>query len=219
MNLYDKLRQFKGASDEVELQKLFGGLASAFLYGGYIKVRDDYKVYIRTVEFYFHSEKMEGVHDPIVYHRNKREFDGNLLMELPYFPMMTLHAHDSGFDISFENKTGEYRASVLIRSYEVKDVDGMYLKWEKTEMDRFMFVKHCDYQYNNQSTYLKKILNGFTLGNDNDVKWVDAPRIQSEDIPGKPRQNVFQSESEWEYKAIREKRCQRKWSFTRQEKV
>lgn len=40
---------------------MFRELAPSFLYGGYIQVRVDYEVYIRTVEFYFHSEKADGV--------------------------------------------------------------------------------------------------------------------------------------------------------------
>lgn len=57
-------------TNEIELQYLFEKLAPAFLYGGYIKVRDDYRIYVKTVEFYFHSENENGIHDPIVYHRN-----------------------------------------------------------------------------------------------------------------------------------------------------
>lgn len=63
--------------------------------------------YIRTVEFYFHSEKPNGIHDPIVYHRNIRDLEGNLMEKVPYFPIMSLHAHSSGYDITFESKVGE----------------------------------------------------------------------------------------------------------------
>ena len=62
-NLTNALTQFeakaKVVSNETELQNIFKELAPAFLYGGYIKVREDYQVYIRTVEFYFHSEKIQ----------------------------------------------------------------------------------------------------------------------------------------------------------------
>lgn len=168
MNLKDALSQFKGASDEDELQKMFRELAPAFLYGGYIQVRDDYEVYIRTVEFYFHSEKVDGVHDPIVYHRNGRDLD-----TVPYFPLMTLHAHASGFDIAFESEAGEYRASALIRAYEVKTLDRRFLIWDK---EKEKFVKSSDYGFNTQSTYLYALLNGFALGNSNDVRWMDSSR-------------------------------------------
>lgn len=204
MNLKDILSQFKGASDEDELQKMFRELAPAFLYGGYIQVRDDYEVYIRTVEFYFHSEKVDGVHDPIVYHRNGRDLDN-----VPYFPLMTLHAHASGFDIAFESEAGEYRASALIRAYEVKARDGKFLIWDK---EKGKFVRSSDYGFNTQSTYLYALLNGFALGNGNDIRWMDSPRQQFLTVTEKKRQNVYQ------YDSVGNKvKCERLWSFTREE--
>jgi len=213
MKLESILSQFKESSDEKELQKEFKALAPTFLYGGYIQVREDYHIYIRTVEFYFHSEKNDGIHDPIVYHRN-----GRILESVPYFPLMTLHAHNSGFDITFENEVRQFRASALIRSYEVKDMAGNYLKWEKNKDGLYMFLKTSDYSYNIQSTYLYSLLNGFNLGNNNDVKWIDSPRVQSLPLKEKPRQNVFKSLSELEYIKTNE-RCNREWSFTREERV
>lgn len=213
MTLLEKLNEFeeniKEKTTVEELQVIFKNLAPAFLYGGYIQVRDEYKVYIRTVEFYFHSEK-NGLHDPIVYHRNGKEMDN-----IPYFPTMTLHAHASGFDITFESEKKEYRASVLIRSYEVKDNDNNYITWDK---DKKMFVKRKEYGYNKQSTYLYTLLNGFPLGSDNGIKWVDSPREQKS-VEGKPRQNVFHyDENNGEYKKT-QKRCERPWSFTREDYV
>ena len=123
MDLKTELSQFIGAESESDLFGKFKRLADNFLYGGYIQVRNEYRIYIQTVEFYFHSEKEDGIKDPIVYHRNGRELD-----EVPYFPLMTLHAHISGFDITFENPTLQYRASALIRAYEIKSKDGKYKK-------------------------------------------------------------------------------------------
>ena len=215
--LIDALKQFdseiNGVNSEEDIQEAFRKLAPAFLYGGYVQVRNDYRVYIRTVEFYFHSEKENGIHDPIVYHRN-----GKSLREVPYFPLLTLHAHDSGFDITFESEANEYRASVLIRAYEVKTKEGEYLKWEKDEKGKYMFRPFTQYKYNTQSTYLKRMMNGFSLGNENGIMWVDSPVPQSLPIIEKTRQNVFQSESEWEY-IPKKSRCERKWSFTREEQV
>lgn len=212
MNLFDKLKEFNeninGESSINDIQKRFEELAPIFLYGGHIKVRDDYKVFIRTVEFYFHSEKDKGVHDPIVYHRNGRD-----LKEAPYFPLMSLHAHSSGFDITFE-KPGEYRASALIRSYEVKNNNGEYFVWNK---ENKYFEKSSKYGYNKQSTYLYALLNGFAFGNNNDITWEVESR-EFKKVPGKPRQNVFKSESEWKYITKKEK-CDRKWSFTREEQI
>ena len=128
MGLLKQLKEFekrylKGEIDNSNIAEHFESLAGHMLYGGYINVRDEYRIYIRTVEFYFHSEQ-EGIHDPIVYHRN-----GRGLEEVPYFPLMTLNAHNSGFDITFESEKSQYRASALIRSYEVINKNGQYLKW------------------------------------------------------------------------------------------
>ena len=213
--LIDALIQFqeevKVVKDDTELSTIFKKLAPNFLYGGYIQVYNDYKVFIRTVEFYFHSEEEHGIHDPIVYHRNGRNF-----VEVPYFPLMTLHAHTSGFDITFESETGKYRASALIRSYEVKDmIKKCFLKWDT---EKCKFVDSDKYCFNTQSTYLYALLNGFPLGNDNGIMWVDLPR-ESKEVSGKPRQNVFHyDENEWEYIKTK-KKCERKWSFTRVDQV
>lgn len=170
--LIEKLNEFgkkaKDLSDEAKLQKLFEDLAPAFLYGGYIQVRNEYKVYIRTVEFYFHSEKDDGIQDPIVYHRN-----GRGLKEVPYFPVMSLNAHNSGYDITFES-IDNYRASALIRSYEVisiekenKNEDRKYLEWNKEEN---MFTHSKERKNITQSTYLYYLINGFSICEDNDEK-------------------------------------------------
>lgn len=206
MGLLDTLTKFNGGSSVEELEEKFSNIASAFLYGGYIDVNDVYKVYIRTVEFYFHSETDNGVHDPIVYHRNKNE------QKIPYFPLMTIHAHNSGFDITFE-KAEEYRASALIRSYEVKK-GKKYLRWNKSKK---LFEETNDYCFNAQSTYLYYLLNGFPLGNTNGIKWVDASYTPIT-CKGEPRKNVFVSKSETEYLKTKEI-CSRKWSFTRKDEI
>lgn len=210
MTLVKFLSNFNGSSSESELQKMFKNLAPVFLYGGYIQVRNEYRIYIRTVEFYFHSEKHDGVHDPIVYHR-----DGRDLERAPYFPPMTLYAHKSGYDITFESESGRYRASALIRSYEVKTRDGKYLKWDTK---KGMFIETEKYGYNTQSTYLYTLLNGFALDDNIGIKWIDAQKRISADFLIKPRQNVFQSENDFEYKPTKI-RCERKWSFTRKEQI
>ena len=99
----------------------------------------------------------------------------------------------------------------MIRTYEVKDKDGKYLVWNK---EKSMFEETTEYGYNTQSTYLYALINGFSLGNSNNVKWIDAPRKQSSSTMEKKRQNVYQFDSE------RNKvKCNRNWSFTRIEQV
>ena len=184
--LKQKLEEFAEwpHNTEDELTNAFEKLAPYFLYGGYIRVRNEFKVYIRSVEFYFHSEE-DGIYDPIVYHRN-----GHGLEHVPYFPTMTLHAHNSGFDITFENSTNKYRASALIRSYEVIDKEGKYLKWEKVEEGHYMFIQKDNYCYNTQSTCLYTLINGFALGNDSDINWEQEQREVVTNITSDFRQNV-----------------------------
>ncbi len=213
--LKKRLEKFEGnitpsKNDVEKLTNEFTDLAPYFLYGGYIKVREDYKVYIQTVEFYFHSEEEQGVHDPIVYHRNGRYLDIT-----PYFPPMTLNAHNSGLDITFESETGHYRASALIRAYKIMDSKGRYYLWNK---DKKMFVYDDGTNCNTQSTYLYDFLNGFSLGNNSGIEWIDSP-IKTKKIDRGTRCNVFQSESEWKYIPIKREKCKREWSFTRTDEV
>ena len=58
ISLKDKLIEFanKEHGTVEELTEAFAELAPYFLSGGYIKVREDYRVYPTTVEFYFHAE-------------------------------------------------------------------------------------------------------------------------------------------------------------------
>ena len=81
-----------------------------------------------------------------------------------------------------------------------------------------MFALSPDYAFNTQSTYLYTLLNGFSLGKDNGIYWVDSPRKQSVAITEKTRQNVFKSESEFEY-IKSNAQCERRWSFNREEIV
>ena len=147
MSLYQHLSQFNRCTSEEELVKQFKELAKQFIYGGYIKVNDTYRVYIRTVEFYYHdeSDQPDAIKDPIMYHRNKPD------MNVPYFPLMTLNAHQSGYDITFENEEQRFRASALIREYSVYDCKAQaFLPLQKNMRD-------------NRSTFLFDYLNGFSI--------------------------------------------------------
>ena len=178
--LKERLENFSFEGNDIaKLTKEFQELAWYYLYSGYIKVRNEYKVYIRSVEFYFHNEE-NGIHDPIVYHRNGHGFE-----YVPYFPTMTLHAHNSGFDITFEK--GGCRVSALIRSYDVWNGHN-YLRWDtKKKMFTACLANDCT---NTQSTYLYTIINGFSLDNSNDIVWENEIREQITPITSHPRQNV-----------------------------
>lgn len=220
MDLLYELKNFH-EGDVAELTNQFECLAKSFLYGGYIRIRNDFRVYIRTVEFYFHSERLNGVHDPIVYHRN-----GIDLEVVPYFPVMSFHAHASGIDITFENSDDEYRASVLIRAYEIYNIrNGVFLLWDKSK-SLFVDINTIETQppirYNVQSTYLYAVLNGFEQDS---IAWVNEERLKLVDFKIDSRKNVFQSQSEWSYKPFKldengkPVKCGRPWSFTRQEEI
>ena len=206
---------FKG-KDVDELSKKFAKLAPYFISGGYIKVREDYRVYPTTVEFYFHCENEDGVYDPIVYHRNNKYVQG----EIPYFPMFTLHAHDSGYDITFENSSEKYRASVLIRAYQVWDVkQSCWLKWgTKEQQFRKYNEKEDKTPINTQVMYLKYILNGFIMGSGSLINWIDSSELLDESsIDTKPRKGVDLYDSKEQ--RLKGKPDKRPWSFSRKESI
>lgn len=222
-------------NDENKLTDDFSKLAPHFLYGGYIHVLNRYRVYIQRVEFYFHSELNDGVKDPIFYHRNGHHVAG----EVPYFKPLTFHAHASGYDIAFENQEKQYRASALIRSYEIYDEDkdkkdfmvfvhkyatkDDIKKQKKVQIDEGRFeymstIKDSDTPVNTQSTYLYDILNGF--GEAGSISWVDEPLPQLDSYdPQKhksKRQGVYtgakwQDDDKQNFKSERE----REWAFYR----
>lgn len=217
--LIEELKRFKLESKS-ELDERFKELAETFLYGGYISVSDynkeeRYRIFIRTVEFYCHYEENEKdlPKDPIVYHRNGRYVEG----EVPYFPLMSFHAHASGYDITFENPELKLRSSALIRAYEVYDV----------QQEKFLFYDTKDKVFkvddkrrvNKQSTYLYDFLNGFGDGN---IKWIDTPiPKQHQELKPAQRQNVYEykydeSKKEWIKQSTKDVR---EWSFTRLDEI
>ena len=170
------------------LTKRFSDIAKTILYDGYIRVRNDYRVYIKTVEFYFHAENDSPikVYDPIVYHRN-----GRFGREVPYFPPLTLHAHMSGYDITFENTSLKYRASALIREYAIYDMKAK--AFIRTKEEHKKESNKDKIPYDGRSTFLYDFINGFSLtGEQNDIAWEDDVTTISHDlkVPSKPRVNV-----------------------------
>ena len=208
--------EFESELDNYKLDKeCFKGLAKAFLYSGYISVSDHekerYRIFIRTVEFYCHREGDEKYlpKDPIVYHRNGRYVEG----DVPYFPLMSFHAHASGIDITFENENLHLRSSALIRAYEVYDViRETFLHYDRTKK-LFVGCNDSKDRVNKQSTYLYNFLNGFS---GNNIKWIDAIRNKSENFKIAPRQNVYMYDEAGNKLS---KKDTRPWSFTRTEEI
>lgn len=220
-----RIRELKGDNLKKELDKEFSGLAESFLYGGYISVTytgvERYRIYLRTVEFYCHSEEEnapEYLKDPIVYHRNGRYVEG----EVPYFPLMAFHAHASGYDITFENSSIKLRSSALIRAYEVYDVVQKVFLTYKTKDEKIVACKTEKGCVNTQSTYLYDFLNGFIHGSEGDfVAWKDFKddvwkNVQRKKIECKPRQNVYECMANGKPKEPK-KKDGREWRFTRTE--
>ena len=209
-----KLEEFTNEN----LTKRFADIAKSILYDGYIRVRNDYRVYIKTVEFYFHAENDSPikVYDPIVYHRN-----GRFGREVPYFPPLTLHAHMSGFDITFENPSLKYRASALIREYAIYDMKAKV--FVRTKEEHKKDTNKDEIPYDGRSTFLYDFINGFSLtGGQNDIAWEDDETTVSHDMkyPSKPRVNV--KKYIYSYKETGEEVLQklkendeRPWNFTR----
>ena len=209
--------EFKSELDN----ECFKGIAEAFLYGGYISVSDAeeerYRIFIRTVEFYCHREGDEKVlpKDPIVYHRNGRYVEG----EVPYFPLMSFHAHASGIDITFENKNELLRSSALIRAYEVYDMKReKYLRYDTTKQ-LFVSCNDSEDRVNKQSTYLYDFLNGF---GSNNIVWKDTPiPEQHQALKPAQRRNVYiykydDAKRDWIKLPTRDVR---EWSFTRLDEI
>ena len=130
------------------LAELFRPIAKHLLCEGCFEVFSGEKLIRRvfpyTVEFYYHEEDGD-VKDPIVYHKNTPD----------YFVLGTINTHQSGIDITFENKDAKYRASALIRAFRVKEGDDMKADF-KNDYQRTTSVKSKDVEY--RSTYIYEYL-------------------------------------------------------------
>ena len=121
---------------------------------------------------------------------------GDRLPNPPYFPIMSLHAHMSGFDITFESKEGKYRASALIRKYSVY----------KNNEARTPIVKNAT-----QSTYLYDYLNGFSLDSEKRILWRTVSFEGSTEVSGGcKRKNVYVGKKWKEEKGLYDY----EWSFS-----
>lgn len=221
-SLKECLYAFRGAGDGPineklsVLEKEFFLLAQKMLYGGFMQVGDDYEIYIRTVEFYYHEEEEteNQIQDPIVYHRNGR-FPGRVL---PPFPMMTIHAHWSGYDITFEDSCERYRASALIREFAVFDrragQHGSWVYWfTGEEYGDGRYEQIGVPKFDDRSTYLQFYLNGFSIdGSVNRVVWRDFKSPLFGKPTARTRRNVFKDKE----KTIP---CDRLWAFRRDDSL
>ena len=202
--LLECLKQFKGAPEgdtvkirENALEEDLVLLAKKLLYGGYLMVGKQYRIDIQLVEFYYHEEKKNvenGIYDYIVYHRNGR-YPGE---SVPPFPIMSIHAHTSGYDITFEDPDGKYRASALIRAFTVKDCyTNKYIRWNPKDKGVGIIDKSDEPLYDDRSQNLYFFLNGFEVnGNGNQIKWEPKEITANDPLPiyRGHRKNVFKQD-------------------------
>lgn len=209
------LDKFTGGAGEEDREKFlfeqFEILAKKMIFGGFFRVRKDYAIFIDTVEFYFHDERGEAsIEDNIVYHRNGR-FDfrkgdnETMSAELPYFPKMTLHAHWSGIDITFENPKEQYRASALIRRYVVFDIkQKKYIKLDTTnkrdKRDVGRMVFQDEPYIDKRSTYLLYFLNGFSANaGEPTVFWKDIAIVGDPKIKDNNHSRQHAEDHDWAF--------------------
>ncbi len=149
-----------------------------------------------------------------MYHRNKTNSKGEIV-EPDYFEMGQLNAHNSGIDITFENKEKKYRAGMLIRGFKI--------------VDTFPIGKDDSiFKYDGRSTYVyEAMLNHGNIGKGITIDWVAEDNyfnVKESDIVKDCRKNVAEYESEnnkvraegGRYIAIggkRFKQCERQWRY------
>ena len=176
------------------------------------------KIYPTAIELYYHEEGAGRFKDPIMYHTNDRKlaehedyFINRGITELPYFPFGSLHPHTSGIDVTFENPQEQYRASLLIREYEVDYGDG-----------KRHLVK------NSTDIYDDMLVAGIPLENLDWIEWCDGEMLKEEDIVRRWRRNVpdyRQVEGRWVKNTegepsfvssgVRYAKCPFDWQFAR----
>lgn len=214
--LKEQIKKFYESGEMLETR--MKDLAKCFLYGGYINIRNQYHIYVKAVEFYYHEEDGD-IKDPIMYHRNDYFIKG----DVPYFTPLSFNSHDTGVDITFENEEKKIRASVLIRAYEVIDCKKrMRLVWNPS-VEQFQEYVGGKTKHNTQCLYLKRILNGFTSEGTPDITWEDnvsnLKEISDKDITPIHRQGVYKSLDNKRYKANRGEIDEKKWGFRREKEI
>lgn len=143
------------------------------------------EIYPTALELYYHEEGDGGFKDPIMYHTNDRKiaehlkkknpekyFEKRGIPGLPYYPFGNVNPHTSGIDITFEDPTKHYRASFLIRKYDV-----VYEGNVRLSID------------NSTEIYDDLLLNGIPMNDADWIEWVDGDNI-FKDIKRHWRQNV-----------------------------
>ena len=184
---------------EKALIEIVRPLAEKILCNGYFLVNGKFIIDIGAIELYYHEEN-GGIEDPQMYHINKHlpkkykemyKYDGGY----PYFSIGSFNLHQSGVDITFENKDEKYRASFLIRSYRVL-----------TKEEEFA---SNDIEYDPYSTHIydDMFYSGLLLSTNNKttIEWMEYDKGGI--VEQKPRKNIKDTRL-WQFrlKGIKEKK-------------
>ncbi len=225
--LADIFSDFDGtqAKDTEQLSELFRPIAEELICNGHFVINNQRKIFLTDLEFYYHEENGAKtidnrplIKDPIMYHTYEHEKnvkaiekeastlpDDNKDLAVPYFQAGSLNLHNSGIDITFENQEKKYRASVLIRGYEV---EGESEEHRSTYIYEAMFmnitlpmsIEWAAEQNPNHQVFKER----FTRQN---VAAYDENNIKIAGSKGSPES--FSSNGKYY------KQCQRKWRFKR----
>lgn len=234
-SLLDALKKFesvtsiKDENDKLDgLESQFSKIAKCVFNEGYFQINNSRRIYPTVIEFYYHEEKKEGLKDPIMYHtsyHDKKCDNGN-----DYYPLGALNFHVSGVDVTFENKSKQYRASFLIREYDV---------YERNTNGEWIIIKS-----ETRSTYIyEDMLMRIPVFGGINLQWISehslTDYVYGMDVrknvasyhlveePGKPDKYEKDSISDAEYQNLPEeqqkyyftysghkyKKCTRKWSY------
>ncbi len=226
-SLADIFSNFDGTRlTEETLPATFRSIAEQLICNGYFMVNNERKIYLTDVEFYYHEEDgaptingRKCIKDPIMYHTYDHEKTATAIKEkasllpeadkdkaMPYFKPGTLNLHASGIDITFENEAKKYRASVLIRGYQVDNrmehrstyiYEDMFMNLPLPLNVEWVAEQHPTHQLS-ESAYTRQN--------------VAAYYENGEKIPG----SKGDPESFY-YNGNYYKQCQRKWRFKRQD--
>jgi len=201
-------QELKGLARESKIDRLsdlFLPIAKHLLCGGCFEVYSGTKLIRRvfpfTVEFYYHEEEGD-VKDYIVYHKGA----------FGYFKPGSINAHQSGIDITFENKDAKYRASALIRAFRVIEGDDIHAPFKKGYR-RQTRANREDVEY--RSTYIYDYL--FTnIPLPIKVQWADCVLENDSDLKKGYRVNVFEYDvtDQMDKPTKSNKRDHKPWAFS-----
>lgn len=189
--------------DEVAVGKCFLPCAEEILCNGYFLIDNEFILDFGSIELYYHEEYDGGLKDHKMYHTNeklpksylnkiKKYPYGQLTLfyrsiiennGYPYFKIGSVNLHQSGVDVTFENKEKQYRASFLIRSYRMT-------KKKDFNNDNVLYDPCSSHLYDDMNN-----AGLLSLGKRSTIEWIKYPKggkvIQC------PRRNL--DEKPWQF--------------------